>query len=52
MYHSSMGRLTVQSLDQFQRIEDKAQYEARIERQELIDSGKRLVINTLIDLKK
>ena len=52
MYHSSMGRLTLQSLDEFQRNEDKAQYKATAERQELSESGKGLAINTLIDTRK
>jgi hypothetical protein len=51
-YHSNLGRSTTQSLDEFQQISDNSRYIARIKRQQLLETGKRQVLNLLIELRR
>jgi hypothetical protein len=51
-YYSNLGYMSAQSFDETQQIEDQARYLAKKKRQELLDTGKRQVINLLDDLRQ
>jgi hypothetical protein len=51
-YYNNLGKMSAQSFDEKQQIGDQARYLAKRKRQELIDTGKRQVINSLVDLRQ